>query len=84
VETWYIDKIESSDGFLPVGLSDGAILKNDIHQDQPIKLIDVDLPDNAATRLLGFLTQSNSNGENFEEKKVERRPTWLRALHILG
>jgi len=79
-----IDKIESSDGFLPVGLSDGAILKNDIHQDQPIKLIDVDLPDNAATRLLGFLTQSNSNGENFEEKKVERRPTWLRALHILG
>jgi predicted homoserine dehydrogenase-like protein len=49
-----IDKIESADGYLQIGLSAGAILVNDLHQDQPIKLSDVILPVNAATKLLGL------------------------------
>lgn len=74
-----IDKIGSSDGFLQIGLSEGAILKNDIHQDQPIKLEDVELPDNVATRLLGLVT-----GEKRikNEDKVCRFPL-LKMLHIL-
>ena len=45
---------EESKDYLPVGLSHDAILKRDVLQDQPIKLSDVELPVNAATKLLGF------------------------------
>ncbi|MFA9288651.1 MAG: hypothetical protein ACEQSA_02115 [Weeksellaceae bacterium] len=37
---------------LPAGLGHGAVLKNDIAIDQKISLADVELPDNAATRLI--------------------------------
>ena len=45
---------EESKDYLPVGLSYGALLKRDIPQDQLIKFTDVDLPVNAATKLLGL------------------------------
>jgi predicted homoserine dehydrogenase-like protein len=49
-----IRKLVSNKQFLPVGLSHGAILKQDIPQNAPILLSDVELPANAATRLLGL------------------------------
>src|SRR3989338_3278466 len=45
---------ESKD-YLPVGLSYDAVVKRDIPQDQPIKFSDVELPKNAATKLLGLV-----------------------------
>lgn len=45
---------EESKDYLPVGLSYDAVVKKHIPQDQPIKLSDVELPVNAATKLLGF------------------------------
>jgi predicted homoserine dehydrogenase-like protein len=42
-------------GYLPVGLADGVTLKREIAQDAPIRLDDVILNDNAATRLLGLV-----------------------------
>lgn len=50
-----IDKISQSSDYLPVGLAEGAVIINKLHQDQPIKLSDVILPKNAATTLLGFV-----------------------------
>lgn len=50
-----IDRIESAEDFLPVGLAEGAIVKHYIHQDQPIKITDVELPINAATMLKGLV-----------------------------
>lgn len=41
--------------YLPVGLSYDAVLKRDLPQDQPIKFSDVELPVNAATKLLGLV-----------------------------
>ena len=38
--------------YLPVGISQGAVLQRDILQDEPIYLADVELPDTPATRLL--------------------------------
>ncbi|MCX8008614.1 MAG: SAF domain-containing protein [Patescibacteria group bacterium] len=46
-----IDRIESADGYLPIGIAEGAIVKRSIHQDQPIRLEDIELPDNPAIRL---------------------------------
>jgi len=65
-----IDKIESSKDFLPIGLSEGAVLKRDIHQDQPVKLEDVDLPNNFTTELLGI---SPTIKEDVVVKKAGRR-----------
>ena len=48
----YLEK-ESKD-YLPVGLSHEAVIKKDIPQDQPIKMNDVELPKNSATKLLGL------------------------------
>lgn len=50
-----IDLVEHATGFLPVGVSDGAVVKVNIHQDQPIKISDVELPVHAATILLGLV-----------------------------
>lgn len=50
-----IEKISAAADLLPVGLSDGAVLKKSIKKDQPIKISDVILPDNAATRLLALV-----------------------------
>lgn len=47
-----LDK-ESQDN-LQVGLTQGVIMKKDVSQDQPIKLSDIELPVNAATKLLGL------------------------------
>jgi len=47
--------IRESKDYLPVGLSHNAILRRDISQDTPIKYSDVELPINAATRLLGLI-----------------------------
>lgn len=55
-----IDKVQSAQGYLPIGFSDGATLTTAIHQDQPIKLSDVELPVNAATKLAGFVAQDSS------------------------
>ena len=50
-----IDKIEHAQGYLPAGLAPGAIVKQSLHQDQPIKISDVTLPVNAATILSGLV-----------------------------
>lgn len=49
-----IRKYETNKDYLPVGISAGAVLKRDIPQDAPIRIDDVELADNAATRLLGY------------------------------
>lgn len=49
-----VDNIKDSEGLLPVGLSQNAIVKNDILKDSPVKVSDVILPVNTATRLTGF------------------------------
>lgn len=59
-----IDGEEHATEFLPVGISEGAVVKTKLHQDQPIKLSDVELPVNAATRLLGLIP---SRGKDFEQ-----------------
>lgn len=50
-----IDHASSAQDYLPVGLAEGAVLKTNLHQDQPIKLSDVELPKNAATILSGLV-----------------------------
>lgn len=50
-----IDRIESSLEYLPVGIAKGAVVKRSLHQDQPIRLEDIELPVNAATKLLGLV-----------------------------
>lgn len=54
-----IDKIELAQDYLPVGLAPGAIIRHNLHQDQPIKLSDVTLPVNAATILSGLVPDPN-------------------------
>lgn len=55
-----IAKEAESKDLLPVGISEGAVLKKAVKKDQPIKISDVILQDNAATRLLG-LVKSKQN-----------------------
>ena len=50
-----IDKVTLAGDYLPIGLAEGAIILNTLHQDQPIKLTDVSLPINAATILAGLV-----------------------------
>jgi predicted homoserine dehydrogenase-like protein len=50
-----VDNIESSDDFLPMGFTDGAVVKRNIPQDTPLELSDVTLPSNTATRLAGLV-----------------------------
>jgi predicted homoserine dehydrogenase-like protein len=50
-----IEKFEKAVDLLPVGLAEEAVLKKGIKKDQPIKISDVILPENAATRLLGLV-----------------------------
>lgn len=52
-----VDNIENCEDLLPVGLTHNAIMRNDIEKDAPIKISDVILPVNTATRLTG-LTKS--------------------------
>lgn len=59
-----IEKLEKASDILPIGLSEGAVLRKGIKKDQPIKLTDVILPDNAATRLLGFVKKQKSQTTN--------------------
>lgn len=49
-----IDSIQNAAEFLPVGLAHNAILKNPVKKDTPIKIADVILPINYATRLAGL------------------------------
>jgi predicted homoserine dehydrogenase-like protein len=44
--------------FLPIGVACSSVIINTIHQDQPVKLSDVHIPDTAATRLLGLKISS--------------------------
>ncbi|MBP7842390.1 hypothetical protein KA017_00100 [Candidatus Woesebacteria bacterium] len=46
---------KSNNGYLPVGVSHGAVLLHDVVKDQPILLSDVTVPNNHATRLLGLV-----------------------------
>lgn len=55
-----IEKYEKAADLLPIGLSEGAVLKKGIKKDQTIKLADVVLPDNSATRLLGLVKQKKN------------------------
>lgn len=50
-----IRSASSNGDYLPVGVSHGAVLKRDIPQDAMIRLEDVELPNTAATRLLGLV-----------------------------
>jgi len=75
-----IDRIESAKGYLPVGLSDEAIVKKALHQDQPIKLSDVELPVNAATKLLGLVKESKTD----ETKEPSHHPSILHPLGFLS
>lgn len=50
-----INSIKSSKGGLPIGFAQGAKLLRSISADCEIKLSDVALPDNAATRLAGLV-----------------------------
>lgn len=50
-----VDNIESSRDLLPMGFTDGAIVKRNIYPDQPIELSDVTLPINTATKLAGLV-----------------------------
>ena len=47
-----IEHAKLSKTYLSVGLTDGAKLKRGLKQDEPIKLSDVEIPVNSATRLL--------------------------------
>ncbi len=59
-----IDQEENAVDYLPVGVSEGAVIKVKMHQDQPIKLSDVELPVNAATRLLGLVPSRGADIDN--------------------
>lgn len=50
-----IERVGKVEDYLPVGLTEGALLKRDIPQNTLIKITDVVLEDNAATRLLGLV-----------------------------
>jgi predicted homoserine dehydrogenase-like protein len=50
-----IDSLAAAAAYLPIGLSEGAVLKRPVAQDAPVRLDDVVLPDHAATRLLGLV-----------------------------
>lgn len=50
-----IRKIATMREYLPVGVSQGAVLKHDVPQDVPIRLSDVELKKTAATELLGLI-----------------------------
>lgn len=50
-----IRKAATNKDYLPMGISSGAVLKRDIPQDAPIRIEDVELPVNAATKLLGLV-----------------------------
>jgi len=65
-----IDKFDSTKLYLPIGLSEGAVLKQDIHQDQIIRLSDVELPDNAATRMLGLVSPQNNDRPVNKQKRI--------------
>ena len=62
---------ENNNNFLPIGLSEGAILKHDIPQSKPITLFDVDLPVNTATTFLK-LTPSSFVPEKLKEIITEK------------
>lgn len=50
-----IRKAGPNKDYLPMGVSEGAILKRDVPQDAPIRIDDVELPVNAATKLFGLV-----------------------------
>ena len=54
-----VDNIENCEDLLPVGLTHNAIVKNDIKKDAAIKVSDVILPVNTATRLAGLTKSPN-------------------------
>lgn len=49
-----IQGVESSEEFLPVGFAHNAIIKTSIGKDTPVKISDVIIPVNAATKLAGL------------------------------
>ncbi|MBP9819540.1 hypothetical protein KBC79_02260 [Candidatus Woesebacteria bacterium] len=50
-----IRKATTNKDYLPIGVAVGSVLKRDIPQDAPIRIEDVELPTNAATKLLGLV-----------------------------
>ncbi len=50
-----IRKAATNAEYLPVGVAKGARLKRNVPQDAPIRLEDVEIPVNAATKLLGLV-----------------------------
>lgn len=55
-----IDAVDRSEGFLPMGFAEHAIVKRPVAKDSPIALEDVILPVTVATKLAGLVqTQSN-------------------------
>lgn len=46
-----IDTIENSKDLLPIGISIDCILQNDVKKDTPIKIFDVNIPENQAVKL---------------------------------
>jgi len=61
-----IDKFEYAGDYLPVGLSQDAVVVNRLHQDQPIKITDVELPKNAATILTGYVKAGEEFKRSFD------------------
>lgn len=54
-----IDRFSAAKDFVPVGIVEGAKVKSHIHQDQPIRFTDIELPINAATKLLGLQSKKS-------------------------
>lgn len=50
-----LKKTKDSEGLLPVGFAIHARLKRSLKKDEPIKITDVELPNNVATRLAGLV-----------------------------
>lgn len=66
--------IEKTDGLLPVGITDGVILKNDISSNQPIKISDCYIPENAATKLLDIHSTGEYNDSVRDSKPLFESP----------
>lgn len=66
-----IDTIKNSKGLLPVGLSGGAVVTQDIKKGENIKLSQVDLAVNPATVLLGLATYPNTKSRLFSPFSIQ-------------
>lgn len=65
-----IVRLDKQKQFLPVGLSEGVVLKKGIKKDGVIKISDVELPDNTATRLLGLVKRGNKYAKEVDSGTI--------------